>query len=77
MPATDDAAVAALLQHDRASTAREVQRRIRHVDDCVMTRERGFASCGLRYCGAAPNRLCGEDWLTMQPAEPVRGLLAV
>jgi hypothetical protein len=77
MPSADDATVTALLQHDRDATARELQRRLLHVEDCMRTRRGGFASCGLRYCGASPNRLCGEDRLTLQPDQPVRGLVAV
>jgi hypothetical protein len=73
----DDATVRTLLRHDAAATAFELRRRLRHVDDCVMTLARGFTGCGLRYCGGGPNRLCGEDRLTPQPAEPVRGLVAV
>jgi hypothetical protein len=73
----DDLTVTALLRHDRDATACELRRRMRRVDDCVMTRARGFTGCGLRYCGGGPNRLCGEDRLTLTPTQPVRGLVAV
>jgi hypothetical protein len=74
---TDDLTVTALLRHDRAGTEYEVRRRVRCIDDCVMTRARGFTGCGLRYCGGGPNRLCGEERLTLTPTKPWRELLAV
>ena len=73
----DDATVTALLRHDSDATACELRRRLRHVDDCVMTRARGFTGCGLRNCGGAGDRLCGDGCITLAPTVPVRGLLAV
>jgi len=73
----DDATVTALLRHDRDATAWEVRRRLQRVHDCAMTRSRGFTGCGLRHCGAAGDRLCGDGCITLAPTVPVRGLLAV
>ena len=75
----DDITVAAFKAYvyQAAQFEEEIARRVRRVDDCVMTRSRGVTGCGLRHCGAAGDRLCGDGCITLAPTQPVRGLWVV
>lgn len=72
MPSADEQTCIRLARHNVEQTEKVISRRIAHIDGCVLARKYAHMNCGLKFCGAATDRLCGDERPVLLPSEPVR-----